>query len=230
MTWTPSTPSSPPGSSRPTPTSARSTGSSPPPTPESSSATYTQTLSRDGLLVGEKPGATADKRWPPAFVCTGAVGAHLGRKSTDRSLRLAVPGVHGDQEVADRLDHRVGVLRVDVVAAVVENAVGACVGPRREVSLRLDPLVAPGVAAEYSQRQVAELGLDDAVHAALCLAGAWQDGAQFPSGASAGSHVAADSGEPRVLLFGGQLNLERRLLRVATTPAGAAEAGRRRTE
>src|SRR3954452_18046247 len=55
MTWTPSTPSSPPGSSRPTPTSARSTGSSPPPTPESSSATYTQTLSRDGLL-GVRPG------------------------------------------------------------------------------------------------------------------------------------------------------------------------------
>src|SRR3954465_3329475 len=52
MTWTPSTPSSPPGSGRPTPTSARSTGSSPPPTPESSSATYTQTLSRDGLLAG----------------------------------------------------------------------------------------------------------------------------------------------------------------------------------
>jgi len=29
-------------------------------------------------------------------------------------------GVHGDQEVADRLDHRVGVLYADVVAAVVE--------------------------------------------------------------------------------------------------------------
>src|SRR3954452_15781418 len=51
MTWTPSTPSLPPGSGRPTPTSARSTGSSPPPTPESSSATYTQTLRGDGLLV-----------------------------------------------------------------------------------------------------------------------------------------------------------------------------------
>src|SRR3954465_7291036 len=50
MTWTPSTPSLPPGSGRPTPTSARSTGSSPPPTPESSSATYTQTLRGDGLL------------------------------------------------------------------------------------------------------------------------------------------------------------------------------------
>src|SRR4051795_4478844 len=58
MTWTPSTPSSPPGSSRPTPTSARSTGSSPPPTPESSSATYTQILSRDGLLV------RAGEEWP----------------------------------------------------------------------------------------------------------------------------------------------------------------------
>src|SRR4051812_29315724 len=52
MTWTPSTPSLPPGSGRPTPTSARSTGSSPPPTPESSSATYTQTLRGDGLLGG----------------------------------------------------------------------------------------------------------------------------------------------------------------------------------
>src|SRR3954469_11957142 len=51
MTWTPSTPSLPPGSGRPTPTSARSTGSSPPPTPESSSATYTQTLRGDGLLA-----------------------------------------------------------------------------------------------------------------------------------------------------------------------------------
>src|SRR3954470_17292577 len=57
MTWTPSTPSLPPGRGRPTPTSARSTGSSPPPTPESSSATYTQTLRGDGLLgARELPG------------------------------------------------------------------------------------------------------------------------------------------------------------------------------
>jgi hypothetical protein len=34
---------------------------------------------------------------------------------------LAVLGVHGDQKVADGLDHRVGVLHVDVVAAVVET-------------------------------------------------------------------------------------------------------------
>src|SRR4051812_41490755 len=53
MTWTPSTPSLPPGSGRPTPTSARSTGSSPPPTPASNSATYTQTLRGDGLLAAE---------------------------------------------------------------------------------------------------------------------------------------------------------------------------------
>jgi DDE superfamily endonuclease len=50
-TSTPSTPSSPPGSARPTPTNAKWTGSSPQQTPVSSSATYTQTIRGDGLLV-----------------------------------------------------------------------------------------------------------------------------------------------------------------------------------
>src|SRR3954469_562951 len=64
MTWTPSTPSLPPGSGRPTPTSARSTGSSPPPTPESSSATYTQTLRGDGLLGSAAAGEPPDEPEP----------------------------------------------------------------------------------------------------------------------------------------------------------------------
>ena len=45
-----STPNSPPGSNRPTLTNGRSTGTSPPRTPGSDSATYTPTLSCDGLL------------------------------------------------------------------------------------------------------------------------------------------------------------------------------------
>src|SRR3954452_21795031 len=66
MTWTPSTPSLPPGSGRPTPTSARSTGSSPPPTPESSSATYTQTLRGDGLLGRAPAGLPAPALCAPS--------------------------------------------------------------------------------------------------------------------------------------------------------------------
>nr|WP_245988755.1 IS630 family transposase [Flexivirga caeni] len=58
-TSTDSTPSSPPGSRRPTPTNAKSTGNSPPPTPASNSGTYTQNIRYDGLLA-----SVAHSVWP----------------------------------------------------------------------------------------------------------------------------------------------------------------------
>src|SRR3954453_16053920 len=105
MTWTPSTPSLPPGSGRPTPTSARSTGSSPPPTPESSSATYTQTLRGDGLLEQcGPPDRTRPEgilRWrgvASSHLC-GPLRGPLGATRPLPSVRLRLPGrlfeVHG---------------------------------------------------------------------------------------------------------------------------------------
>src|SRR3954452_21222713 len=94
MTWTPSTPSLPPGSGRPTPTSARSTGSSPPPTPESSSATYTQTLRGDGIL-GSSSVATPARH---------SIGVHVGpRLSGDNELDDGGPLARAAEMDADGL-------------------------------------------------------------------------------------------------------------------------------
>src|SRR3954447_25263350 len=91
MTWTPSTPSLPPGSGRPTPTSARSTGSSPPPTPESSSATYTQTLRGDGLLGARELPGDYFRRSGGLPTHPGAPPGHLTSLTIEVKFGEAVP-------------------------------------------------------------------------------------------------------------------------------------------